>query len=360
MALDQKADLQKQNMRITLILWIMFCVMSMFSMLYAAEHKAVLLVENTGERISITEEAENSIRAYSAKKLEFRENNKENGNLLIPVEKSVRVEDIVIDNRYTDRQLRIYLKGADYDFYNINSVKGDLDGVLGGEALSQDEGVVLILHMDEAYEYVTTLNDGELVVKRMRMSEAYKMVVVLDPAGGGEENGNVVEGAAEKDITLNVALLTAEKVLDPDIKVLVTRLSDTELTSKERIDFTGEVGADIYLRLGAEASGEDTDYGIKGIYNEEYFIPGFGNLELADLFTRNTAIFSNNRAIGLAEAEENDILKAFQIPSAQIMLGNMTNEKERELLLRKEYQNLLASGLANAIMEAYENCMQRD
>lgn len=94
-------------------------------------------------------------------------------------------------------------------------------------------------------------------------------------------------------------------------------------------------------------------YGIQGIYNENYFIPEFGNAQMADVLTRNVTIAAGNRAIGLLPASEKSVLQEIRIPAAQVNLGYLTNEQERTLLGQEKYQEKLAEGLANAILEVY-------
>ena len=109
----------------------------------------------------------------------------------------------------------------------------------------------------------------------------------------------------------------------------------------------------LYLEIGLSSDPENTSvYGISGEYNDEYYIPEFGNLQWADCVTRQAA---SNRAVGLFPATEEDVLWEIAIPSARISLGYVTNAAERQLLIQEDYQKKLAQGIAEAINEVYTN-----
>ncbi|MFQ8980292.1 MAG: N-acetylmuramoyl-L-alanine amidase [Waltera sp.] len=96
-------------------------------------------------------------------------------------------------------------------------------------------------------------------------------------------------------------------------------------------------------------------HGIRAEYNDEYYLPDFGNVQWADCVTRQVTVASSNRAIGLFPAEEDDILWQLKIPAARISLGYVTNSSERQLLEQESYQKKLAEGIAEAISEVYTN-----
>ena len=140
------------------------------------------------------------------------------------------------------------------------------------------------------------------------------------------------------------------------MKVYLTRTEDTDVTKEARRQFADWVGADLYLEIGLSSDPEDASvYGISGEYNDEYYIPEFGNLQWADCVTRQVTVAASNRAVGLFPATEEDVLWEIAIPSARISLGYVTNAAERQLLIQENYQKKLAQGIAEAINEVYTN-----
>ena len=124
---------------------------------------------------------------------------------------------------------------------------------------------------------------------------------------------------------------------------------------EERARLAEETGADLYIRLCAGEDRTDEEaYGITGFYNEDYYIPGFGNTDLADILTREVTIEASNRAVGLKAAEEGSILELLKIPAAEISLGFLSNPKEAYLLGQESYREKLAAGFISAISKAVE------
>ncbi len=83
---------------------------------------------------------------------------------------------------------------------------------------------------------------------------------------------------------------------DRQVKVYLTRTEDIDVTKEARRQFADWVGADLYLEIGLSSDPENTSvYGISGEYNDEYYIPEFGNLQWADCVTRQVTVAASNR-----------------------------------------------------------------
>jgi N-acetylmuramoyl-L-alanine amidase len=80
-------------------------------------------------------------------------------------------------------------------------------------------------------------------------------IVVIDPGHGGEDPGAVgPNGVREKDVTLAVGLALRDLLKKrPDLKVHMTRDSDTFVGLMERTKFANSKGADIFVSIHANA-----------------------------------------------------------------------------------------------------------
>lgn len=345
--------LEKVNMIFTVVFWITISLISLWVMYYAASRKTIVISDTKNDSIEITAENSGSESQKSYKELTFKKQDGMAGEFGILLEKGMKAENVVIENRYTEKELRIYIKGADENFYTENAVFGDITSILQGECENIRDGAILTFKMDGIYEYHTTMNDDMMTVSFEKPDNMYGLVVVIDPMGGGSEYGNMLRGYAEKTLALQIAEKIPEKFSDQDIRIFLTRTDDVNVSEKERIAFVNDCGADLYIRIGVSSDSDENAYGISGIYNEEYFIPKFGNIELADTLTRNVTIAAGNRAVGLIPSEEESILSELTIPAAQINVGYFTNAKESALLSKDEYREKLAQGIADAIAEVY-------
>jgi N-acetylmuramoyl-L-alanine amidase len=73
--------------------------------------------------------------------------------------------------------------------------------------------------------------------------------VIIDAGHGGNDNGAVVNGFTEKDITLNIAKKIKELSPAYGVRVLLTRDGDKAATSEERINFAAGANASAFISL---------------------------------------------------------------------------------------------------------------
>ncbi len=343
----KRRDLGKENMRISFVLWLLLSAAAMAAMLRLSAHKEIVIPDMPQNRGGLTASA---VQADSA--LELRQT-ESGGSFMIPLPENVRAEDVIMENRYMERELWIHIQSEDALFYGENAVSGDTSAILEGRYEIQPDGILLKFTMDRLQEYRSTMNDEILEVAGCKPEEMYPFIVVIDPVGGGSENGLCGYAYMEKELALQIAKLVQKNCALSDVKLYFTRTEDIEVAAEERTALIRDVGADFYIRIGAaENAAEEGIYGIQCYYNEEYFIPGFGNVELADIVTRAVTIAASNRALGLIPAEEDSILKEINVPAVQLSVGYLSNEQERDLLQQEAYLEKLAEGILNAIGES--------
>lgn len=350
---EKKRDVKKQNMIITLVMWVLLACGCMTSMLYVASHKTIVIADTIRDETDVPGGMTATHNEEQAELL-LRRGGAEKNKIHIPLAKGTKAENVVMENRYMEQELWIYLKEAEEDFYQENEIYGDMSVVQNGYFDANSDGVILKLCMTDVLEYRSTMESDTLVIACYNPKELYEQLVVIDPSGGGSESGSTVERCEEKEITLQVAKQLQKKAEQENIKIYFTRMEDIDVSYQERIEFAEAAGADIYICIGVCEDAEHPEYyGIHSFYNEEYFIPEFGNIQLADVLTRNVTVSASNRAIGLTPADEDSILKHIKIPAAEVCMGYLSNEQERMLLQQEHYQEKLAEGLANAILEVY-------
>lgn len=355
MTTEKKRDVKKQNMMITLVMWVFLACGCMASMLYVASRKTIVIADTIRDESGLAQGMEGT-QGTGQTELLLQADDTEENSIRIPLAKGTKAESVVMENRYMERELWIYLKDAEEEFYQENAVYGNLTPVQTGYCEPNADGVVLKLCMDDVLEYRSTMENDTLVVACHEPNELYEQIVVVDPMGGGSEIGATVGAATEKEIVLQVAKQLQKKSEQENIRVYFTRLEDVDVSVEDRLALVEAVGADIYIGIGVCEDAQHPEYyGIHSFYNEEYFIPGFGNIQLADILTRNITVAASNRAIGLMPADAESILQDIKIPAAEVCMGYMTNEQECTLLRQGHYQEKLAEGLANAILEVYTN-----
>ncbi|MCH5345079.1 MAG: N-acetylmuramoyl-L-alanine amidase [Acetatifactor sp.] len=356
-------DSKKMNMVITLILWTVLCVTCMVLMLYVALHKTIVIADEVPGQLALSVADGQGGIVGNSHVLTFTQQDGNEGSIRIPLAQDIKAENVVVENRYLNQELWVYIQGAEESFYDKNVIIGDVSPVVYGYCEEQRNGVILKIQMDDVWEYYSAMEYGtsvsdsgnSMVISFRDPHEIYGQVVVIDPMGGGSETGSLYRGYAEKTLALQIARIISEKLEQSDIRLYFTRLEDVEVAEETRSELAKAVNADMYIRIAAGADEDVLNYGVAGFYNAEYYIPEIGNVQLADILTRNVTIASSNRAVGIFPAAEDSILQRLTVPAAQINVGYLTNEQEAALLGREFYRDKLAQGIVDAIEEVYNS-----
>ena len=336
----------------TLLVWSLVCVCGIVGMLVYASGKTIVIADSTSEGALGEQQQELSVE--QGRQLKLKLTYQDSNQFSIPLPHALKAEGVIIENRYREQQLWIYLNGVEEEDFSDAVIEGRTSVVELGKMEAWRDGVVFKLQMQGIYEYRSTLNDHQLTIGYYKPQELYDTVVVVDAACGGSDNGLTMGEIQEKDITLRVVQALQKQFVHENIKVFFTRLEDKELSVEERIQLVKDVDADIFISLCLADTTDTVQYGIGGYYNEQYVIPGYGNPQVADALTRNVTVAASNRARGLFPVPREHILSLLSVPAAQVSLGCIGNEKERELLQKDPYLNKLVAGLQAAIVEIHE------
>ncbi len=347
-------------MKSTLVYCILFVTAAMTVMLYYAATKTVK-VEDLAQDEVVPSTQEETAPAAPAQENEIAINRSEKSTnyFCIPMPENVKAEEVVLENHYMDKELWVGVSSEQaqtYEaFYRTNGVYGNCDNVTGGRFETEKERICLRFALTGVYEYRSIFEDHTLYVEFVPPKEMYERIVVIDPAYGGDESGVTVDGVMAKNITLNIAKALKTKFDESDVKVYYTRMDDSNPASADRVDLAVETRADMLIRI--EVSGDENSklYGTSAVYNSKFFIPGFGNVELADLLEREVVTSISGKAGGLIESGETDeVVNSATVPAAAIRVGYLTNSQEAILLQRDDYVERIAEGVYNAVVKAYE------
>lgn len=233
-------------------------------------------------------------------------------------------------------------------------------GIEAGFYHETEDGVALIFALTQVYEYRTVFENNELYISFLNPREIYNQIVVIDPSCGGLDRGNVENGVVEKKLTLQIAGKLKEKLDESGIKAYYTRMDDVNPAAEQRVALANEVKADMYIAISVDRREEEEVYGVSTIYNDQYFIPGFGSVELADLLEKELASEIKTKALGLEKASGESKLRYATVPAAEVRVGCLSNKQEAILLKREDYIEKIANGIYNAIISSYETYLNEE
>jgi N-acetylmuramoyl-L-alanine amidase len=222
-----------------------------------------------------------------------------------------------------------------------------------------------------------------------------KPIVVIDPGHGGIDPGAIgANSVNEKTIVLAVAL-QLEKALEKTglYEVKMTRSEDVFVSLDNRLKFSRDNGADLFISLHADSIEEKNAGNISGatIYtlsdkasdkvariaaekeNSSDLLAGIENLDkgnddqvkniLIDLMKRETSNFSSDfsrvlmsrlgKSITMSRVPRRSaafkVLKQTGAPSVLVELGYISNKNDEEQMLTPEWQSKVAAAVAGAV-----------
>lgn len=350
-------------MKSTLVYCILFVAAAMSVMLYYSATKTVGVADVAQDEVVSHEQQEQQEAEPAAPtqtdEIRIDKNTQSTNYFCVPMPESVKAEDVVLENHYMNEELWVSISSSRpelfQDFYAANSVYGNSENVVNGHFEAGKERTCLRFALNGVYEFRSIFEKHILYVEFVPPREMYEKVVVVDPAYGGEDTGVAVKNIESKDITLNIAKALKAKLDGSDVKVYYTRMDDSNPTAANRVKLSAAAKADMLIRIEVSGNENSKLYGTTAVYNSQFFIPGFGNVELADLLEREVVTSISGKAGGLLEASPDDeVIGGATVPAAAIRVGYLTNSQEAILLQREDYIDRIAEGIYNAVMKAYE------
>lgn len=172
-------------------------------------------------------------------------------------------------------------------------------------------------------------------------------VVFLDAGHGGNDSGCFQGDIMEKNINLSIAELVREKLTAAGFQVIMSRSSDVYIAKEDRVIKANSVKADVYVSIHQNSS-ED-----KSVNGMEVWYDGTD----AGRDSKRLALLVSHQTAGITSAVEREVRgdAGFHVtgstlmPACLIETGFLSNKEERDKLVSNEYQEQLASGIAQGI-----------
>lgn len=342
----------------TLIIGTLFFLASMGAVIGYCWQKVVIIENIAGDQVRTDDGEASSQQGVQQKenRLTMQEDKTATNYLCVPLSSELKAEQVRIENHYMDCEIWIYITAAPDNFYEGNALTGNLEKVVGGSFEEREKETILKLVLDGIYECKTILERGYLFLEFMLPGEIFDKIVVIDAGHGGSDTGFQYNDTEEKELTLDIVKRLMTQMDNTDVKVYYTRTEDKAISDERRAWLANEVKADMLISIHADMNEDDLmEYGTTTLYNETFFIPGFGSIELADMLEREVVTAISGKAIGLhAAGEKESVVSQAEVPAAMIKLGFLTNRQEAILLEREDYRDKIVTGIYNAIMKAYE------
>jgi len=172
--------------------------------------------------------------------------------------------------------------------------------------------------------------------------------VVIDPGHGGKDPGATSYlGYYEKEVNLKLAQKIAWLLKKQGVNVIMTRNNDTFIELNDRAEIANQAGADLFVSIHHNSNRSRSHHGYT-----VYIAPNASEASrragrLIERYLAQTGLSSN----GL-RTNDYRVLVRTNGPAVLIECGYLSNPSEAAILYDGNFQNRLASAIAQAILEA--------
>ncbi|MBX1885744.1 N-acetylmuramoyl-L-alanine amidase [Campylobacter peloridis] len=321
---------------------------------------------------------------------------------------------VKLDNEldYEDIKINSFKDGKTYR--SIVSFKAILEGDRKKYDINKNQSITLVQYDKTTVRIVLSslndfkvnidLDDDDLFVgfeKKVSNKTSVKKitskkqgkVIVIDPGHGGKDPGTLGDkGVREKDVVLSVALKLGNELKKRGYKIYYTRSTDKFINLRDRTSMANEKMADLFISIHANAAPNKqrakTLQGIETFFlsparserskkaaeleNQSDFeeMNYFSKQTFLNFLNREKIVASNKLAIDVQKKILSNVRKKYkvvdggvreapfwvlvgaQMPAILIETGYISHPSERSRLTNKNFQELLAIGIANGI-ESY-------
>lgn len=210
----------------------------------------------------------------------------------------------------------------------------------------------LILVCQKAGEYlIRGIHEGRETAGAVSRNED---LVVLDAGHGGEDPGKVgLNGAEEKDINLNIALLVKEYLEEAEVEVVMTRTEDERLADTQAGDLKERVGLMNGQNPILAVSIHQNSYHEREVRGAQvfYYTDSAEGEEAAECLRRALAELDPDNTKQIKANNTYYLLKKTEVPVVIAECGFLSNSEDAQKLVAEEYQQELARALTDGILE---------
>lgn len=197
-------------------------------------------------------------------------------------------------------------------------------------------------------------------------NQVFNKIIILDAGHGGEDGGaSSKDGTLEKDLNLAITLKVKEMLEENEFKVILTRENDTALDKGEetiskrknsdlnnRIKLVNSSNADMLISIHMNSFPQEKYYGWQTFYKSHCDLSKDVANNIQNCVKENVDIENNRVSMEIKDVK---IIRKSDIPAVLVECGFLSNKKECERLKDEEYQQKIANGICEGIMNCYQN-----
>ncbi|MEO8854331.1 MAG: N-acetylmuramoyl-L-alanine amidase, partial [Ginsengibacter sp.] len=173
------------------------------------------------------------------------------------------------------------------------------------------------------------------------------ITVIIDAGHGGNDNGAIFNGIKEKDINLSIAQKIADLNSNPNLKIILSRDDDQNISLKDRLKFSNTNNADLFISIHTNATvnneqlnGFSVLIGRNNTEQDQLLGSALIN-ELKKSYKTEDKIETRDRGVW--------ILNHNVCPAAIVECGFLSNSGDAAFINNSDDQEKIAENILNAI-----------
>ena len=173
--------------------------------------------------------------------------------------------------------------------------------------------------------------------------------VFIDPGHGGYDNGAVENGVLEDEINLQISKKIEAKLKAKGVQVKMSRYDDTYLSLTDRTRMANNWGSDIFVSIHQNSTTNSSANGI-----ETYYYSSRQDSRALATEIQNDLIQATNGVNRGVKTANYAVIKTASMSSSLVECGFISNQTEAINLSSNSYQDKVADGIVNGIMDYLE------
>jgi len=175
------------------------------------------------------------------------------------------------------------------------------------------------------------------------------ITVAIDPGHGGRDPGGVVGDVLEKDVNLEIANRLAELVdAQSGLKAVLTRTTDVTVDNQLRLQLAEGAGAVLYLSVHINSYDDPSVHGAETLVDDTR-TQDDPSWKLAE--SVQNALIAATGARDRGVRSQGLYLEDTELPAVSAEVGFLTSTEERPKLLDPAYQEKIAQGLLQGVLD---------
>lgn len=196
---------------------------------------------------------------------------------------------------------------------------------------------------------------GIVEKKETQIKEEF-YTILIDPGHGGRDNGTAINGVLEDDINLEISNKLFERCISENFITYITRNGDYDLSKeysknhknedlKKRVEYINTLDIDFFISIHLNTYPSEGVNGPMVYYKKDDEDSKNVALKVQNNLNKLT---NQNKVISIGDYY---LFNYTNVPGILVECGFLSNDKERELLQKSEYQELISNAIYDGIKD---------